>query len=162
MMKAGDEVRIRSTGAIGVIAEIDGDIAYIDMDNGVEMSMFLSDIILESKYVTKFEKQTRRSDEETVAKHAISQEVIDVLYEQIIRLGQWAHASASSAVIALGGGVSAWESLNAYQKMNFISVATAIPVDVWFETFKKDDGSLGKLQLTALSMFSEQMKGLNR
>lgn len=157
-MKAGDEVRVRKNGDAGIIGEIDGNVAYIDMDNGVEITMILDDLILESDYQPT-DEENRATEEENAAKCASSQKVLDVLYDQIIKLGQIFHRNAMAGVVALGGSGNNWESLNAYQKMNFISIATSIPLDVWIETVEKDDGSIGKLQLAALAMFAEQVKG---
>ena len=158
-MKAGDEVRVRKNGDAGIIGEIDGNVAYLDMDNGVEITMILDDLILESDYQPT-DEENRATEKENAAKCAASQKILDALYDTTIRLGRLAHRNVSAEVIAFGGsGPCDWESLNAYQKMNYIAVGSAISLDVWIETVEKDDGSIGKLQLAALAMFAEQMKG---
>lgn len=158
-MKAGDEVRIRKNGAIGVIGEISGDIVYVDLNTGVEMELFLNDIVLESKYVTpRLERERERGQEvEDKVWIAASQGILDLLKDPIINLGKWSHQSASKAVSILGGSATDWDDLDAHQKMNFITVATGIPVKRWIESCNNDE--LARLQLTALAMFAEQMKG---
>ncbi len=157
-MKAGDEVRVRKNGDAGIIGEIDGNVAYLDMDNGVEITMILDDLILESDYQPT-DAENRATEEDNAAKCASSQKVLDVLYESIINMGQIFHRNAMAAVVvAFGGSGNDWESLNAYQKMNFISIASGFPLDEWTKAFEKNDGSIGKLQLAALAMFAEQMK----
>lgn len=157
-MKAGDEVRVRATNDAGIIDEISGNLAYVVMDNDVEMEYPLDALILESDYKPS-DEENHLTEKNNAAKCATSQVILDALYETTIKLGQVVHMHASSAVIVIGGSACDWESLNAYQKMNFIAMASTIPLDKWTEEFKKNDGSLGRLQLVALAMFAEQMKG---
>lgn len=155
-MKINDRVRIRKTGDGGVIGDMCDDIVFVDLDNGVEVELSISSLILESEYETPHERKEREENEGKEQRIKDSQEVLDTIAESIVNLGRLTHAEAAVLIVAIGGSSGTWESANAYQKLNFVAIATNIPTDVWIQALK--DGELGKLQLTALAMIGKTFR----
>jgi len=153
-MKIDDRVCIRETGYAGVVGEIAGNIVYVDMDNGVEMEMKIDDLVLESEYETEFDTERRVKNEQEDIANSNAQAVLDSLDEKLINIGRLTQETASLAVALLGGAAGEWNTLTAGQKLNFIAVATTIPVASWIEWHQL--GKLAKLQLVAFEMFSKQ------
>jgi len=155
-MKINDRVCIRETGYAGVVGEIAGNIVYVDMDNGVEMEMKIGDLVLESEYETPFDIEQRSIKEHADETTDKAQAVLDTLKKEIIDIGRMTQENAALLIMGIGGSAGKWDTLNAFQKLNFVAMATSIPVEVWMQGY--EDGELAKLQLMAFAIIGEQLK----
>lgn len=158
-MNIGDRVCNRHTGSnAGVIGDMTEVIAFVDMDNGVEMELRLSDLILAVDYVPPQQEMDTMVAAELEAQNDLAQTVIDSLGEGLIKFGQIQHESASMAVIALGGSATKWDSLTALQQLNFVSIVTGISTKEWIEA--NVDGKLTSFKFMALAYIGKKMSGM--
>lgn len=142
------------SGNRGQVLEIADGIAYIELENGVEMDFSISDLILESEH--KSPEEERQEDmalaDDTV--RAVAELILPEVKSIFITLAQRLAASSGLAVIALGGSAAPWEEMNAYHKMNFISVSTGTKFIDWVNAY--NDGNMAVFQLSILVALGER------
>ena len=155
MFKIGDIVRNVPANIVGEVVEVDGEVIYLEQENGAEVDFAASVLVLESEFQTKFSGLVQK-DEAAHAHDKIYHAVIDNLYPALIEVGQGAHAKI---VPIPGVQPKRWDELTALQKLNAISDVTDTPVKDFIDANQPGaNPSLVKLQLSLLETFKKGRK----
>ena len=140
----------------GTVLEVCDGWAYLELDNGVEMEFPVSELMLESEYKSPEEKKREEMETTNTEKLAIAELILPEIRSILVTLGRSAAEQGMLAVIAIGGSATPWDELNAFHKMNFISVATGVPFEQWETGYHA--GTLANVQLLALANIGEALK----
>jgi hypothetical protein len=154
MFNEGD--RVIHTGKLirGEVLEIDGNTAYLEMDNGVEMDFPVSDLILESEYKTPDEIKRELDDLVDESKKKAAEVIWPKIRPVIACLVEsYVVNRVEPSVKALGGSATPWNELSAYHKMNYMCALTGTTLDQWIDA--ADVGKLPLLQLTIMAQIGE-------
>lgn len=127
------------TGNRGQVLEIADDIAYIELDNGVEMDFLISELMLEEDYKSPEEER----QEEIESADAVTLKVAEMILPEVrnmwVALAMIQADKAAVAVRLLGGSASPWEEMNAFHKMNFICVSTHTKFIDWVHAYNENN-----------------------
>ena len=158
MFNEYDWVIHTKTGNRGQVLEIADDIAYLELENGVEMDFPVSDLMLEADYQTPEETAGDRLGEALDGKMPAAvlvtcELMLADMRPALVRMGELYSEQAAHAITVLGGSATPWTEMNAYHKMNFVSVVTSIPLEKWVEAY--GNNTLTRLQLVAFAMIGQ-------
>jgi len=131
----------------GVVLEIDDGIAYLEMDNGVEMDFHVSDLMLESEYKSPEEERQEEMAFADAATLMVAGLILPEVRNLLVGLAMKMADEAGTAVITLGGTASPWSEMNAFHKMNFICVATHTKFIDWVNAYNDNDMALFQLNI---------------
>lgn len=154
MIVERDWVIHSKTGNCGQVLEISNGIAYIELENGVEMDFPVAELVLESEYKTPADIEQEQMDAADEDKKAAAEIIWPKIRPVLAHLTQLYMEHMAVAVTAIGGSSSPWDELTAYHKMNFLCIWTKIPFEKWVDA--KDVGMLDKLQLTIMGKIGEE------
>ena len=155
MFKIGDIVRNVPANIVGEVIEVDGEVIYLEQENGAEVDFAASVLVLESEFQIKFSGLVQK-DEAAHAHDKIYHAVIDNLYPALLDLGRRNHAK----VVPIPGiKPKTWDQLTALQQLNAISDVTNTPVKNFIDANQPGASpSLVKLQLSLLETFTKEEK----
>ena len=155
MFKIGDIVRNVPANIVGEVVEVDGEVIYLEQENGAQVDFTASALVLESEFQIRFSGLVQE-DKAAHAHDQIYQAVIDNLYPALLKLGHGVHAK----IVPIPGiKAKSWEQLTALQQLNAISDVTNTPVKNFIDANKPGaNPSLVKLQLSLLEAFTKEEK----
>lgn len=149
----GDRVIHKTRLDRGTVVDGYDGIAYIELDNGVEMDFPVAELMLEEEYKSPHElrqEEMAAADEATLF---VAELILPEVRNIFVALAMKMADEAGAAVIALGGSASPWEKSNAFHKMNFISVATNTRFIDWVNAHNDDRMTAFQLEvLLAMEM----------
>ena len=134
-------------GNRGQVLEIADGIAYIELDNGVEMDFPVSDLMLEDDYTSPEEQKQEEMAFADAATLMVAELILPEVRNIFVALAMKIAAESGAAVILLGGSASPWEEMNAYHKMNFISVSTDTQFIDWVNAYNENNMALFQLNI---------------
>lgn len=154
----GDRVIHKTRDLRGTVLEVAGGMVYVETDNGVEMDFFIPDLMLETEYKSPEEERREKVSYADAVTVAVSELILAEVRNLLIGLAMMKAEKAAEAVVALGGTAVAWDNLNAFQKMNFISVSTNTQFIDWVDAY--NENKMAKFQLTVIVALGQAV-GIN-
>ena len=156
MFNEGDKIVNIKTGDHGMFLEEYAGVAYLEMDNGVEMDCSVNSIVLEEDYKTPEEIKQEEMTLASEANHAIAELIFPEVRSLLVTMAKHMAEKAALSIIVLGGSATPWDEMDAYHKMNFISVATGTSFKDWMSAYNKN--GLDILQLSIFTAIGESFK----
>lgn len=167
--KAGDKVRIIETSDPAIVLEQDGDLVYIELNNGAEMEYNASALMPESEYVSPAEKAARQKEDGQIelaleickvwdAVDPRLQEITEIYYRDISDvLSMFNSPLIQSAAAPDTKTGSTWDDVNSLQRLNILAVMTSTPVAVWRDAYEND--KMSRLTLLAFANIGRLLLG---
>ena len=151
----GDQVIHKSKLDRGTVLEVADGIAYLEMDNLVEMDFPLSDLVLESEYKSPADLEKEVMDLKSDANKKLAEVIWPKIRPVLANMTSVYALSAEAAVGILGGEATPWEELTAYHKMNFLCIWTKTKFEDWVDA--ADVGKLGDVQLAIMTQIGLEL-----
>lgn len=137
MFNDGDRI-VTKDGYRGKFIEEYAGVAYLELDNGVELDCPILDIMLEADYKTPEEIKREKSLLSQKENDAVAECILPNVEPLILALAEFQARGAALAVSVLGGSAKSWDDLTAFQKMNFVCIASGVKFSEWVDAYNND------------------------
>ena len=145
------------TGNCGQVLEIADGVAYLELENGVEMDFPVSELVLESEYKTPHEQKEEALSNADEEKKKVAEEIWPLVRDTLAVLTErYAEEVAVAVKQTMGGTATPWNELSAYHKMNYLVALTGTSFEKWEEAHKTN--TLARLQLTVMMVMGQNFK----
>lgn len=135
MFSEGDRVVINKCGTRGKFMEEYAGVAYLELDNGVEMDCSTSAITLEADYKTPEEIKQEEAKGAITENQAIAELILPQITTILLTMAEQYAEQVVLSIGVIGGTATPWDKLTAYHKMNFICVVTNTRFSDWVKVY---------------------------